>query len=82
MGSSSVVLLETSCEKFTWGIASNTFLRKPLQRRVADIYVGPFLIRFEQQLLFWTAGIPVSAVVIRCSPALLEIMCGHSFQPT
>ena len=67
MGSSSAVLLETHCENFTWGFARNKVLRKPLQRRASDIYVGPFLIRFEQQLLFWTACNPVSAVCIPCS---------------
>jgi hypothetical protein len=40
MGSSSAVLLETSCENCTWGIARNKVLRKPLHCRVADIYVG------------------------------------------
>jgi len=61
------VLLETRCENFTGGIARNKVLRNTLQRRVADIYVGPFLIRFEQQLLLWTGCILVSSVAIPCS---------------
>jgi len=46
MGSSIAVLLEMRCKNFTGGIARNKVLRNTLQRRIADIYVGIFLIRF------------------------------------